>query len=320
METRYSLRDLIDRFSAYQDAVGRARGTKERYRYTFQLFERFLTGEGRETTSAALTSASMEAFARYLRAAPINPQKGRRQRAESGIHAHLRDMRTFTRWLEKEQLLDTSVHFPMPKIPQRLFRILTDEELQRLWQSKYLVGHSGRSIRNRALIAFMLDTGLRREEVASLTLADVNLTSRTVTVIGKGNKERRVFFSTRVREVIKEFLAIRGINDEPLFHLSAAGIRTTFRRIQLETGLDHFHPHLLRHQFATAMLKSTRNMEYVRLLLGHEDYNTTKRYLSLSDEDLQEAHEEASPFETLIGGETQPLPKRRIRYSGKGLS
>lgn len=319
MDTQHSLQDLIDRFGSYQQAVGRAQGTIDRYGYTFLLFGRFIEATGREPTGHILTTETMEAFAKWLRATPIKPQNGTSKRAESGIHSHLRDLRAFTRWLNKQELLAKEVHYPMPKIPQRLFRILNDEELQRMWQSKYLTGTSGRSIRNRAMIALMLDTGLRREEVASLRLASINLNSRVVTVIGKGNKERRVFFSSAVNDRLRAFLAIRGIDDEPLFHLNADGIRSTFRRIKEDTGLEHFHPHLLRHQFATAMLRSTKNLEYVRLLLGHEDYNTTKRYLSLTDEDLQEAHQMASPFESMIAPESEPSPTRR-RYSSKDVA
>lgn len=320
MEKTHTLQELIDRFGTYQQAVGRAPGTVNRYRYTFLLFTRFLDEATIEATSAALTSATMQHFAIWLRDTPVKPQHGQSRRAESGIHAHLRDMRAFTRWLNAQELLSTDISYAMPKIPSRLFRVLTDEELHRLWQSTYLTGNSSRSVRNRAMIALMLDTGLRREEVAGLTLRSIILTSKTITVIGKGNKERRVFFSNAVRDLLKEFLAIRGIDDEHLFHLNADGIRTTFRRIQQEVGLERFHPHMLRHQFATEMLRSTKNMEYVRLLLGHEDYTTTKRYLALTDEDLQEAHEEASPFASLLeSGDEAPHPKRRQRYSSRSV-
>jgi site-specific recombinase XerD len=304
MDTKESLHSLVARFERHQSAVGRAEGTRDRYRYTFLLFERFCDATEIPFESEALSSAVMDRFAIWLRETPIREQKGTTKREASGIHAHLRDMRAFTRWLRSNELLAKDVAFPLPKIPKRLFRILTEEELRRMWASKYLTGDSPLAIRNRALVAFMLDTGLRREEVASLTLKDLSLERRVATVIGKGDKERRVFFSSRVRSYLREFLAIRGVDDEPLFHLGAGGIRSTFRRIKEETGLEQFHPHLLRHQFATTMLRETRNMEYVRLLLGHEDYNTTKRYLSLTDEDLQEAHDEGSPFNKLIPDDT----------------
>jgi site-specific recombinase XerD len=317
MATVTSLKGLIERYQQHQLAVGRSQGTIDRYEYTFTHFGRFLELEALPHTSECLTSQVMERFTLYLRDTPIKEQNGTTIRQESGIHAHLRDLRAFTRWLYRNGLLEREVFISMPKIPKRLIRILDDTKLQRVWQSKYLVGNSPLSVRNRAMLALMLDTGLRREEVATITLDNLSMERRTITVIGKGNKERRVFFSMKVREQLKEFLAIRGLDDEPLFHLNAGGIRTQFRRIKEELGMETFHPHLLRHQFATQMLRETKNMEYVRLLLGHEDYNTTKRYLQLTDEDLQEAHELGSPFDKMVGHD-EPTPiKRRQRYSRK---
>lgn len=312
-----SLHDLVARFERHMSAVGRAAGTQERYKYTFRHFEHFCEGEDIPFIAGSLTTATLEHFAIWLRETPIREQRGKTKRSASGIHAHLRDMRAFCRWLHEEDLIEKAVKVPMPKLPKRLFRILDDGEMGRLWQSKYLTGNSPLAIRNRAMVALMLDTGIRREEAANIRLADVSLERKTLTVIGKGDKERRVFFSNRVRDLIKEFLVIRGMDDEPLFHLSADGIRTQFRRIKEEVGLEAFHPHLLRHQFATSMLKETKSLEYVRLLLGHEDYNTTKQYLSLADSDLQEAHEAASPFDNLVPSSDVAAPKRKQRYSRK---
>jgi site-specific recombinase XerD len=319
METAQPLRVLIDRFHQHQQAVGRATGTIERYHYSFLLFDRFLASGQITADSTSLTSATMERFAIWLRDTPVKPQHGTTKRAESGIHAHLRDLRAFANWLHRQGLLERTIHFPMPRIPRHLFRILTDDELQRVWSSHYLTGNSSRSIRNRAMISLMLDTGLRREEVAGLTLDSISLERRRLTVIGKGNKERQMVFSAAVRDRLKQFLAIRGIDDEPLFHLSADGIRTTFRRIQEDVGLEKFHPHQLRHQFATAMLREGIHLEVIGVMLGHEDYNTTRQYVSLDETDMALAHAKASPFEALMQRVDEPTdpPSRRVRYSSK---
>lgn len=315
----YTLDELIRQFREYQASRNFANGTVERYRCSFLLFDRFVEAEGLERTGAVLTTATMEAFARWLRETPVRPHHGTTRRAESGVHAHLRDLRAFTRYLNKIGLLDRVIDYPMPKIPKRLFRVLTDEEMRRLMRSRYLTGNGDLSIRNRALIALMLDTGLRREEVASLTLDSLNLDQRRLTVIGKGNKERQMVFSPSVRDCLKEFLAIRGVDDEPLFHLSADGIRTVFRRIRQEVGLEKFHPHQLRHQFATTMLREGVRLEVIGVMLGHEDYNTTRRYLSLDDSDIAAAHAKVSPFERLVLRDSEPVevPRRRQRYSSK---
>jgi site-specific recombinase XerD len=314
-----NLTDLFDEYARHQQSQNRAPGTIARYRYSFEMFARFLRQMDIPPTSSALTTETMESFAIWLRDTPIQPQRGTTQRAEAGIHAHLRDLRAFTRWLSKKQLIETSIEFPMPRIPKRLFRILNEEELERLWQSKYLTGNGALSIRNRALVALMLDTGLRRQEVANLTLADISLERKRLTVIGKGNKERQMVFSNGVRDYLKEFLAIRGIDDEPLFHLSADGIRTTFRRIQLDVGLEKFSPHVLRHQFATAMLRQGERLEVIGIMLGHEDYNTTRRYISLDESDIVAAHARSSPFEALRQRE-EPIDfeRRRKRYRNAG--
>jgi site-specific recombinase XerC len=158
----------------------------------------------------------------------------------------------------------------------------------------------------------------RPESRASLTLESINLNSRRLTVIGKGNKERQMVFSPTVRDMVREFLSIRGVDDEPLFHLTANGIKTMFRRIQLDVGLEKFHPHQCRHQFATTMLRRGEHLEVIGVMLGHDDYNTTRRYLSIDDTDIARAHEAASPFDTMMGQTAPPAPSRpRQRYSNR---
>lgn len=72
----------------------------------------------------------------------------------------MRDLRAFVRWLSKEDLIDRPIEVPVPKVPQHLFSILSNDEMPRVWQSTYMTGRSSMAIRNRALIGLMLDTGL----------------------------------------------------------------------------------------------------------------------------------------------------------------
>ena len=95
MDTQTILSDLIGRFQSNQLAVGRAKGTTERYKYTFRLFGRFLEETGTTQTAECLKTATMDQFATWLRDTPINEQRHTTKRAESGIHAHLCDMRAF---------------------------------------------------------------------------------------------------------------------------------------------------------------------------------------------------------------------------------
>lgn len=205
----------------------------------------------------------------------------------------------------------------MPKVPQHLFPILTNEEMDRVWQSSYTTGRSSMAIRNRALLGLMLDTGIRRAEVCGLTLKDIDFEQSHLMVTGKGSEQRIVPFVARVKHLLLEWVAIRGQDDGPLFWLKPAGLRMVFRRIQEECDLPLFHPHLMRHQAATEMVRNNIEGTRLQIILGHSDYKTTQRYLSLSTKDVQDGHAAASPFNSLIRRESAPPTPRRRRVSAR---
>lgn len=298
-ERPHTLPDLVERYLAHHRASGHSPNTIDRYTHTFRLFDRFLADTELTADLTALNTTTMGRFAIWLQETPVRAQKGETKRAASGSHAVLRDLRAFTRWLNDEDLLERAVKVPMPRLPQRLFPILSDTDLQRVWQSRYMTGPSGLAVRNRAMLALMLDTELRREEVASLTADSLDRDNCLLTLVGKGDKQRRVPFSTSVARLINEWIVLRGHEEGRLFWLSGSGVRTVFRKIQVELGLEQFHPHQLRHQAATMMVRNHVDLESVRRILGHSDITTTSKYLSMSDADLRAKHAVASPFESL---------------------
>src|SRR4051812_12252251 len=114
---------------------------------------------------------------------------------------------------------------PMPKLPQKIFPVLTDQELERIWASRYLTGRLSLATRNRALLGLMLDTGLRRGGVVSLAPADLDLDNCLLRVTGKGNKQRRVPDSTSVSRLLKDWWEVRGNGNGSRFWLKAQGLR-----------------------------------------------------------------------------------------------
>ena len=108
----------------------------------------------------------------------------------------------------------------------------------------------------RALVAF-LDTGVRLSEAAGVKLSHISLKDGSAKIRGKGSKERLVYFSDGVAEVIRRWLTIRGEDDEqPLFWLKPSGVRMLFKRIKGETGLDLFTPHQVRHTGLTMLVRN----------------------------------------------------------------
>lgn len=120
---------------------------------------------------------------------------------------------------------------------------------------------------------------------------DINFTSHSVIVLGKGDKEREVYFSVRCSIWLKRYLDEREDQDPCLFvtqrnpkrRMSIDAIRYTIKRISKRTPIKKdIHPHQLRHSYATHMLNNGAPLEVVQSLLGHEKSETTRIYAQLS--------------------------------------
>ncbi|WP_344810188.1 tyrosine-type recombinase/integrase [Microlunatus ginsengisoli] len=153
---------------------------------------------------------------------------------------------------------------------------------------------SFRTWRDRAIAGLMLYCGLRSAEVLALDVTDVDIGGRWLTVLGKGQRERRVPLDADVASVIQVyllaerpesgssrlFLVAKGPNrGQPL---SAAGLRTIFRYHRELTGIVGGHPHALRHTFGTALAEAGVDLAVMQALLGHAHVDTTARYVHLA--------------------------------------
>jgi site-specific recombinase XerD len=256
----------------------------------------------------------MTRFAGWLRSTPIQPWRGQTARSVWGVHGVLVDTKAFVRWLAEEERIPHAPKVPITKLPQRLFPILTDEELGRVFASRHLDPHTEVGIRNRALIAFMLDTAVRLSEAAGLTLADLDLADGSARIFGKGHKERLVYISTRAADAVRRWLAIRGEADGSLFWLSVEGVRMVFKRVQADAELAVFTPHQLRHTALTAMVKQNMDLHSIKRIAGHASVTTTEAYLALAGEDVRRKHHLASPFDRIQSQlDPAPPPRRRLK-------
>jgi site-specific recombinase XerD len=302
----YSIEQVQAAFLAHHEALGRSPKTISHYHDSFALLNRYLAEHEHAADTSSLTSPILQRFAAWLREEPTKGWRGSTKRSPTGVHGVLKDVKAFVRWLAAEELIMHSVTVPVPTLPQMLFPILTDEEIDRGWRSQHLTFPGDLGKRNRALLALMFDTGLRRAEVTGLEVADIDLENQLLRVVGKGNKERRVPFSTGVTLLLQEWLTARGNEPGSVFLLKPAGLRMLFDRIKEDAGLALFHPHQLRHQSATMMVRANADLHAVKRILGHSHISVTERYLSLSDDDLRAKHAVASPFEK-IRAQLEPI-------------
>lgn len=173
MEPTYPLADLQRRYLDHHRALGRSPDTVLRYEATFRLFDHYLADTNRCPDSRALCAEVIQRFAVWLRETPVRPQRGSTKRSESSVHGALGDLRAFTRWLVDEEILPHPVKIRLPKLPQRLFPVLSEADLQRIWASRYLTGRSSLAVRNRAILGLMLDTGRNGVRLRPIANGDV---------------------------------------------------------------------------------------------------------------------------------------------------
>lgn len=150
-------------------------------------------------------------------------------------------------------------------------------------------------LRNLCIIHLMLDAGFRCSDVVNLRSGDISFSGNYLTVEGKGKKVRSVLLCPKLKKLLYRYLvyyrAYSEGKDFPVFckvgsqvPINVNVIKQLFARLKRTTGIDRVHPHLLRHTFATSYIMGGGNMEFLRLMLGHSDYETTKMYLHLAQQ------------------------------------
>lgn len=219
-------------------------------------------------------------------------QEGQRLMA-STICRLVSALRAFYTWCVQRELLEVSPvnGIKTPRGGKRLPRVLRKDEIEAL------VKHEGASRRERAIVLLMLDAGLRLVEVSRLLRTDVNLQDRTVLVRGKGDKQRMIPLSERLYDALAEwFYHNQGMPYDPLFPgykgepLKPRAIGYIISRVGQTVKLErNLSPHLLRHTFATRLLRQGVNLRVIQQLLGHANISTTQIYTEVVSADLVQA-------------------------------
>ena len=160
--------------------------------------------------------------------------------------------------------------------------------------------HQG-PVRDQCIIELALGTGLRVSEIGQLKLEDIDLKrggNSLIVLHGKGDKQRIVKFSSKLKTVILEYLEYRDKDTEFLFpserqdYMSSNGLQKVFKKWARRAGLpSRYSIHSCRHCYATALLKVSRNLRLTQMQLGHSNPQTTTVYAQVLDEEITEAVE-----------------------------
>ena len=253
-----------------------------------------------------ITTSEVFDFLSYLANDRINPDSPETGIAAAARARKLSAIKSFYKYLtvRTKQLQENPVaDLEYPKLRKSLPKYLTMEQSAALLQS--VSGPNEK--RDYAILMLFLNCGIRRSELVGLNLTDVY--EDRIRVVGKGNKERFVYFGSACRKAIDAYLPERNkktlSDNRALFgsrdnnRISVTAVHRLVKKALLQAGLDstQFSAHKLRHTAATMMLSGGVDVKTVQEVLGHENLNTTQIYTHIENTELK------------IAAESNPLSK-----------
>lgn len=226
----------------------------------------------------------------------------------TSISRHLSTLRSFYSFLLQNNIVDKNIFktISSPKKEKKLPNVLQYSEIEKLLDCCDL--NEPLEVRNRLIIEILYDCGIRVSELVNIKIDDLNLNNKEIRVLGKGRKERIVYFGDYTKDSILNYLE----NVRPLLsksnqnnylilnHLgnkiSDRGVRLIIDKLITKSAIKHkISPHSLRHTFATHLLNEGADLKSVQELLGHESISTTQIYTHISNERLRTVYLKTHP-------------------------
>jgi integrase/recombinase XerD len=188
-----------------------------------------------------------------------------------GKLAYFKAIRAFCYWLARVGILEgnplKNVYPPKPSKP--ILPSLTKE------QAQYLIDYVD-NIRDKTIISLFADSGMRLSELANIRDNDIDWRNNTVTIWGKGNKQRKAPFTKRTAMLIEQLVSQNGIG-ENIWHMKRRGIQNMLLELAKKTGLP-CNPHTFRRTFASNLHRAGLDVEHIMRLGGWESLDMVLRY------------------------------------------
>ncbi len=289
--------DLLEgflNFIYYQK--GYSENTVNAYRQDLERFLKYLSTKGIGIED--VTREDIMDYLIYLRILRLSP---------TTVSRHLASLKMFFRYLTYKNILKKDVIslIRFPKLPQRLPRVLSMEEVSRLLEfspKNYI------EIRDKAILELFYGSGLRVSELINLRFSDINLYEMFVHAFGKGKKERLIPFGKMAKDAIERYLREsrpkfpKASSTNYLF-LSKKGGSLTRQAVfyivkkyaKLQGIGEWVTPHTLRHSFATHLLEGGADLKILQEMLGHSDISTTQIYTHIDRRYIKSIYKKAFP-------------------------
>ena len=204
-----------------------------------------------------------------------------------------RILSSFFAWLEDEDYIMKSPVRRIHKVKatQTVKETYTDEELEEMRDACV-------EMRDLAMVDFLASTGVRVGELVNLDRVDIDMQERSCVVLGKGGKEREVYFDARTKIHLQNYLNSRIDNNPALFvsllrpydRLKISGVEIRLRELGKRINIKKIHPHKFRRTMATKAIDKGMPIEQVQVLLGHRKIDTTLQYAMVNQNNVRNSH------------------------------
>lgn len=266
--------DLLCAFIEAKEIEGRSKKTLERYQY---IIRQFLKASC--TVTQKVTVYHIRSF--------LMAEK-RRGLSDRTLEGYRCVFSSFFGWLQKEGLIAANpcANLGAIKCAKVVREPYSATDIERL---KEACG----SLRDRAIITFLLSSGCRISEVCGLNRNDIDMASAECTVLGKGNKERVVYLDSVALMLLRRYLASRKDAHNALFvglrgeRLQPGGVRAMLKQLEAKTGVPNVHPHRFRRTLATNLIARGMPIQEVAAILGHDKLDTTMKYVYLEKSNIK---------------------------------
>jgi site-specific recombinase XerD len=285
-----ALRDAYTDFMLSRQAMQCAPATLNFYGYTLNAFLTWLEKQG--------IGAPADITARHVR--DYLSELAGTGKADTTLHDNARAIKTLVRFWHAENYLPAPVTFAMPRLGKKRLPVLAPREVEAVIRACL-------KPRDKALIYFLVDSGLRREELCRLNWGDVEIGSGLVTVKrGKGGKARSAVIGASTRRSLLAYRrTLHDVTPEsPMLQapngkrLTVWGLNLLFRRLSKRSGI-HVTPHSLRRTFVILSLRAGMDSLHLQALGGWSGLEMVQHYAQMVTDDLVQAHEAHSPIDNL---------------------
>lgn len=220
--------------------------------------------------------------------------KSQRHVTNTTINNIRKILSSFFGWLADEEIIQKNPTRKLKKVKEelRVNKVLSEQELE-------MLRINCENKRDRALIEFLYSTGCRVSEVENLRIENIDFDNNECVVLGKGNKERIVYFTDAAKLHLQNYLETRVNNKTGALFASLknqfqplmkSGIEAAVRRLGIKSGVNKVTPHRFRHTLTTVLVNRGINIQDMQVILGHKNIQTTQIYFKNNKRNVKYAY------------------------------